>query len=140
MKVAELKLSNGNFAIVDKDDFSKFVSHKWYQHNSGYAVRKPRGSSAIYMHRQVIECPKGFEIDHINRNPLDNRKENLRAVSHSENSQNRPKQRNNTSGYKGVFFDKRRNKWWSMKVKNKKRIYLGTFNSAQEASKAYESS
>lgn len=138
-----IPLFNGTNAIVDDCDFERLAKEKWHQHNCGYAVRRPRGVKAIYMHREVIACPDGLEIDHINRDPLDNRRCNLRAVPHHVNLANRPKQKNNTTGFKGVFLDKRaknhQKKWYVIKRVNKKVHCLGSFYTAEEASAAYES-
>ena len=75
-------------------------------------------------------------IDHINGDTLDNSIENLREVTGSENQQNRGKQKNNSSGYKGVT--KCGNKWRSEIQVNGKKIYQGTFHSPEEASEAYK--
>lgn len=62
------------------------------------------------MHRIILQEPNGI-VDHIDRNPLNNQKYNLRVVGKSENALNNSKQKNNTSGCRGVDFDKARNKW-----------------------------
>lgn len=137
-----IRLFNGKNAIVDDSDWERLSKEKWYQHNCGYAVRKPRGGPTIYMHREILSCPDGLVIDHINRDPLDNRRSNLRTVKHYVNLQNRPKQKNNTTGFKGVFLDKRAKhakKWYAIKRVNKKANYLGCYTTAEEASAAYES-
>jgi hypothetical protein len=78
-----------------------------------------------------------MQVDHINGNGLDNRKENLRICSHSENQWNRTKYKNNKSGYKGVFFHSKTGHWEAGIRINGKREYLGVFNTPQEASLAY---
>lgn len=91
-------------AIVDDEDFDKLSQMRWYW-TCGYAVTlvvidgkiKRRG-----MHRMITNAPAGVEVDHINGKELDNRRENLRLCTRAENNRNRPKQRNNSSGYKGV--------------------------------------
>lgn len=75
-------------------------------------------------------------IDHINGDPSDNRIENLREATYAENQQNRGKQKNNTSGYKGVT--KKGNRWMAQIRINGEKIYLGTFDTAYEAHLAYE--
>ena len=77
------------------------------------------------------------EIDHINRIPSDNRIINLREVTDQENQFNRGKQKNNTSGYKGVSWNKQNKKWLANIRVNRKTIYLGYFDDILEASEAY---
>jgi len=77
------------------------------------------------------------QIDHINGNRADNRIENLREVSSSENSQNSKKRKDNTSGFKGVSFDTRSGRWQAQIMKQGKSFHLGFYNAPEEASKAY---
>ena len=89
------------------------------------------------MHREILKCPKGLFIDHINRNGLDNRKNNLRVCSKSQNMMNTLIPKNNTSGYKGVSWSKRDKKWMAyIKIKNKFNN-LGYFNIKEQAALAY---
>ncbi len=81
---------------------------------------------------------KGFDIDHINGDGLDNRKSNLRICKHGENQYNSKMPKNNTSGYKGVYWDKRRNKWISQININGKHVYIGQFINAIDAANAYD--
>ena len=81
------------------------------------------------------EWPKG-QIDHINRNSLDNRIANLRDVSQSENQHNRPEQANNTSGVKGVHWHKQKMRWQAAIRINGKLIHLGLFGTKEEAAYA----
>ena len=71
--------------IIDKDDLHKIYPNRVCINGAGYAICKHN----ILVHRMLVECPNGFEIDHINHNTLDNRKENLRVVSSSVNQLNR---------------------------------------------------
>lgn len=78
------------------------------------------------------------DIDHINRNRDDNRLANLREANRSENNINSKIQHNNTSGYKGAYYEKRRDYWYSEIWVNSKKIYLGSYGTAKEAGKVYE--
>lgn len=71
--------------MIDKEDLNKIYPHRVYISDSGYA----KCGRHTRLHRLIIDCPDGLEIDHINRNKLDNRKANLRAVTHLENMKNR---------------------------------------------------
>lgn len=77
------------------------------------------------------------EVDHIDGNKSNNKIENLRDVTKSQNQQNRKKTKSNTSGWKGVFLDVRNNKWYGKITVNKKKQYLGYFATAHEAHLAY---
>jgi hypothetical protein len=78
------------------------------------------------------------QIDHINRNPLDNRKENLRVATQTENTWNMSKQSRNTTGFKGVWFDKTLGKFRAGLSSNNKTIHIGCFDKAIDAAKAYD--
>lgn len=119
----EIKLNNrfknhNLVALVDDDDYLYLNQYNWYahkEHNNIYAVRNIRNGdkkrTVIRMHRLICHLHNEMEVDHINNNGLDNRKCNLRICTHRENMHNRNKQYNNTTGFKGVTFDKNRNKW-----------------------------
>ena len=87
------------------------------------------------MHREIMNCPKGLEVDHINQNGVDNRRINLRIATATQNRQNTSKQKSNTSGYKGVMKDK--TKWRAMIRDNGRRIHLGMFDNKIDAAIAY---
>jgi len=131
----EIPLTKGKVAIVDDDDFEYLSKFRWYVDARGYAVHKRK--EIVYMHRLISKTPKGLETDHINGNKLDNRKENLRHCTKSENMRNRGKQTNNKSGYKGVSWHLRAKKWLAHIVINRKSIHLGLFDDPEEASKTY---
>lgn len=98
-------------------------------------VRKPRfmNGKTIFMHRIINNTPEGMFTDHINRNKLDNRKENLRTVTEKQNKYNRPVQKNNSSGYAGVHFDKNKKKWCASISINNKTKYLGRYINKEDA-------
>lgn len=84
-----------------------------------------------------MKVPKGKYIDHLNRDKLDNRKENLRIVSMSENLLNAKLFKTSTTKRKGVYFNRQRNKFQTYMTRNYKHIYLGSFNTADQAALAY---
>jgi len=87
----------------------------------------------VYMHQQLVTVPEGFEIDHVNRNGLDNRRENLRLVTHTQNLANSKLNSRNTSGFRGVALDKKRRKWFcSIRVSGKTKA-LGRFTDPKAA-------
>ncbi len=124
-----INLTKGKRVIVDNEDFEWLSQWRWYYHNLGYAVR----GKGIYMHKLINKTPDGFQTDHINRNKLDNRKKNLRTVNQTQNRYNIGLQKNNTSGYKGVIWNKDKKLWFACIYKNSKRIYLGSSKDIIEA-------
>ena len=141
--MAKIKLTQGKYAVVDKEDFEWLNSLKWQYDVHGYATRgywiKGGKGKTIktYLHRFVMGNPKNKRIDHINRNKLDCRKVNLRIATHSENLMNRVAPKGNKSGYKGVIFDKSRKKWRAEIKHLYKSYYLGRFITRKEAALAY---
>lgn len=136
----EIKLSNGMATIVDDEDFEELNKYNWRvkkANNTYYARRCIKGITCkqidVFMHRCIIDIPKGMFCDHINHNGLDNRKENLRAVTTRQNAQNLA--RKTSSIYPGVHFHK--GKWISRIRVGSKRLYLGYFNTEQEAFGVY---
>jgi len=97
--------------LCDLEDWKLFKYYYWRENVGGYAVAI-KDYETIIFHREVLNLndPK-VQIDHINGIKLDNRKVNLRPCSNQENSFNKFANSNNSSGYKGVYFDKDRNKW-----------------------------
>jgi len=92
----------------------------------------------MLMHRVIMDCPEGKEVDHKDFNTLNNQRSNLRVCSTSQNCQNRRKSAVNTSGYKGVVLDKRYNKWVTRIKKDRKMIYLGSFKDKEVAALVYD--
>ena len=137
----QIPLSNGGFALVDDDDYPFLSQWKWKRHPQGYASRtswKPHKWITILMHRLINKTGKGFETDHINGDKLDNRKANLRNVTHSQNERNKPLRSDNTSGYKGITWDKARQKWQAKTKHDRKMRNLGRFDTPEEAHAVYE--
>jgi len=132
-----IKLTRGKFAIVDAEDFEWLNQWKWYCDIRGYAIRHTDPKHVVYMHREILKTPKGLVSDHINQNKLDNRRENLRTATHSQNKTNRPMQANNKSGYKSVYWDKSRQKWFVNIRLNGKSKTLGRFENKEEEALAY---
>lgn len=122
---------NGPF-IIDEDFKEEFDSCRWHC-SKGYLYR----SDGRALHRIVISAQKGEIVDHINGDIKDNRKSNLRIVTSYQSSLNRRRPSNNTSGYKGVFVDKKRGSFKARIFAEGIEYYLGTFDSSEEAAHAY---
>jgi len=134
-----IPLPHGLFALIDADDAHLLTGQKWHLDRDGYVIRG--GGRArlptVRLHRVVMKAQRGQEVDHINGDKLDNRKENLRFVTRAQNTVNSPMRATNTTGYKGV----RRNKgqYWAAFIRvNGKQRHLGHFATAEEAARAYD--
>jgi hypothetical protein len=89
------------------------------------------------MHRLIVAAPAGLEVDHINGNRLDNRRENLRLVTHAENLQNRRgAASHNATSIRGVVYDRNKRKYRAQIMRGGKRLHLGWFSSPSEAETA----
>lgn len=111
------------------------MPYKWFLLNTRglqYAWARVDGL-AVYMHRLILSATPAEEVDHRDRSGLNNRRYNLRKCTHSQNQANRRLQSNNTTGFRGVYWDKARAQWSAeIKVMGKKR-FLGRYASIEEA-------
>jgi hypothetical protein len=128
----KINLGKGIFATVDDDDYEWLNKSKWYLSKGKYAHSRTHG----YMHRLIMNAPRGKQVDHINGNGLDNRRANLRLCTNAQNHRNR-QPIGGSSEYKGVYWDKTANKWnagiWLGKRKN-----LGYFVNEKDAALTYD--
>jgi hypothetical protein len=140
-----IKLTKGQWAITLKSDKEKYGKHLWYahgRHGRYYAARKVEINGKhvrSFMHREVLglSTEDRRDPDHENGNTLDNRPRNLRPSSSAQNSQNKPRRKDNTSGYKGVSWHKRLQKWQAEIMENGRKHFLGYFYTKEEAYAAY---
>jgi hypothetical protein len=139
----QILLTQGQFAIVDDEDFDRLNQHKWYARwaeatQSFYAVRNPN----IYMHQEVLNAQKGAEVDHVcPEETLINSRCNLRFATHLENCRNRGIRASNTSGFKGVSWHTKLKKWRArISPAPGKILSLGLFaaDRKEEAARAYD--
>lgn len=145
MKYTEIEISSGNKVTIDTEDLELVSQRHWHLDGAGYARTNVwadgKKQSAPRMHRLILGVTnRKLHVDHINGDKLDNRKDNLRVCTCSQNVMNRGKQLNNSSGYKGVIYDKERSKWRAEIAFNGKRKYLGRFDTVEEAALAYNKS
>lgn len=119
------------YATVDRAD-AWLAKYQWYKNHYGYAVSDTLGKSKG-MHRIILEVPDGLDADHIDRNRLNNRRSNLRIATRGQNLHNKTKLCTNTTGYKGVCYDKSRGKY--MATINGR--YIGRYPTPEQAAQAY---
>ena len=140
----EIPLTQGKVALVDDGDYPEISKFKWYAHKDGktwYALRSsPRDACGkqykIMMHRTIFKICDGLEIDHINGNGLDNRCENLQAVTTRGNAQNRHQLK--SSKYPGVTWREYHQKWSAQISLNGRVRHIGYFSDEVSAFVAYE--
>jgi hypothetical protein len=124
---------NPEYAVIDREDLKIVGKYTWCKHQAGYAQGSLDGKRPL-MH-QLIMGYKG--IDHLNGDGLDNRKINLRYGPQYLNVANIGLSRHNTSGYKGVSWDKKKGKWAANIHLGNKKYFLGFFETKEDAAIAY---
>lgn len=128
-------------ALIDVEDISRVSQYKWRLSKGGTERSKcanvltgnGKETYTNSLHRHIMDCPDEMYVDHINGNRLDNRKVNLRICSNQENNFNTVKRSINTSGYKGIWYDKTRDKWCSEIKVNGKKIFIGRYINIENA-------
>lgn len=134
-----IELTKGRAVLIDTEDLPKVEKYHWHYNMRGYAVTNPgtrKEKELILMHRLINSTPLGLHTDHINRDKLDNRKSNLRSVTNAQNRYNIGVSKLNTSGYKGVSFNKQYNKW-DMQIRTTTKRVCRRFTTKEEAALAY---
>jgi len=135
--VKRIPLTNGFYAYVDAEDYEWLNQWHWRACSGGYAGRTEKGR-AIYMHREIMQPPKGKIVDHVNGNGYDNTRANLRNITWRENMHNKGKHAVTASIYKGVGRHKRSGKWFARIWCMGERMWLGYFTDEAEAARAYD--
>jgi hypothetical protein len=142
---ARIALTQGQYALIDAADLPLVRQHFWraawaVKVGSYYAVTKIKLSHGRYrsikMHRLLMGEPPGMEVDHRNRDTLDNRRANLRVCTRAQNKANSGVYRSNTSGYTGVYWRPARNRWQASIPISGHNKSLGYFKTAEEAARA----
>jgi hypothetical protein len=133
----EIYLASGKgVALVDDKNYELLSQHSWCDNGCGYAITSIDGKG-VRMHRLITDAQPGEEVDHINRDRLDNRETNLRIVTRSQNCRNKSS-RGGTSDYVGVSWRADREVWEAkIRVSGRKK-FLGYFRSEQGAAHAYD--
>ncbi|HUT15049.1 MAG TPA: HNH endonuclease [Anaerolineae bacterium] len=138
----EMELSCGKIALFDEADLPLVAPYRWFAHPRGYVLShtsRIRGQRReLRMHRIILNPPDPLLVDHMNGDPLDNRRCNLRLATKRQNARNAVKPKGATSSrYKGVWWEERRRKWRAyIKLKHKV-MYLGLYAQEADAAQAY---
>jgi hypothetical protein len=123
----------GKIYLVDKEYGLLFEHFEWYIGHNGYLQTKNNGKVLRY-HSMIMDCPRGMVVDHINRNPYDNRKSNLRVCTQESNSRNKGPLKGK---YKGVSWAEHTKRYRATVRFNGKQKHLGYYETEEEAAKAY---
>ena len=160
--IIESKTHGTHTVLFDEEDRELVEGHKWHlfkqkgrytlyavahipHPNGGWRewhnpklnkIKRQRRTTKIYLHRIILNAPKNKQIDHRDGNGLNNTRENLRIVSHSENQRNKKSYKNNSSGYKGV--DKPGSRWRARVHHEGNEIHIGYHDTAEDAARAYD--
>jgi len=142
-----IPLTQGQYAIVDPDDYYRLSQHKWYAVRGGHSFYAGRGQwskiqkkrLSIMMHAVILRPGRGRVADHINHNGLDNRRANLRIATPAQNARNcRQNKNGKSSKYRGVWHNKQNRKWRATIGYDYKRRQIGYFKKETDAAKAYD--
>ncbi len=138
-----IELTRGLFALVDADDYANCAQYNWQANHIGntgrYRALALVNGKQQYLHRFILGLDDDRTVvDHINGDPLDNTRANLRACSIADNAKNQRVSRKNSTGFKGVARFKRDNCYRAYISQGGKQRHLGYFDTAQEAACAYD--
>lgn len=129
-------INSKEFVLVSDEDFDFLIRlGPYYLNNDGYAITNKEPH--VLLHNLLLPVSH-LEVDHKDRVKLNCTRENLRRATTSQNRANRDKQKNNTSGYKGAYLERRTGKYFAKIQVNGQVICLGTFLTVQEAAYRYD--
>lgn len=145
-----IELTQGQRTTVDDKDYPFLAQWKWYAiktRNGWYAARRKglfeKGGKTVFMHNQLSKrmnllIPEGSHVDHADRNGLNNTRKNLRVATHSENNINTGLLPTNTSGYKGVSWNKNSQRWDASIIYQGRSFNIGASDSKEYAARLYD--
>lgn len=135
MDAVQIPLSNGGFALIDASDEPLVKGRTWWRDNRGYVVAKIKQRCAR-LHRVLLGFPP-HDIDHRDGDKLNNRRENLRPCTNHQNQAN--SKPHGGKRFKGVYLQRKSGRFEAAIHPHGKRMHLGTFSTAEDAARAYDS-
>lgn len=139
-RYAKMIFEDGTETIFNKKYYNFVKQYCWWVqggHVYGNVDDRTRALAVVIMEEsEFVKIGRGYVVDHINRDPLDNRRSNLRICIYSENAANHGLQKNNTSGATGAYYDKKYDRWMAKIGFKGKLIHLGFFDDKEDAIKA----
>lgn len=142
--VCEIPLTRGKVALVDREDYDRVAVHKWHAIKAKCTWYAERGikidgrNSTIGLHRELMNAQPGELIDHIDGDGLNCRRSNMRRTDYQGNARNRRMNRTNRHGFKGVRPTAASGRWTAEITIGGKSHHLGTYDTAEEAARAYD--
>lgn len=145
--VKQIPLSRGQFALVDDEDYGVLSQFTWYCEGTRYAARDVKVAGRRFhlkMHRELLSVPYGDKrkVDHVNRDGLDNRRENLRVATQIQNGQNMERRtyggRPRKAPYKGIWQRPAGGRWCAEIQIDGKKVRLGRYVDPRDAALAYD--
>jgi hypothetical protein len=142
-----MNLKHGYVTVFDPEDAHLTLTGTFYaqlsttKHSAYVYCRRRIGVKkykSVLLHREIMNAPKGIDVDHRFGNGLDNRKRHLRLATESQNSRNRRPSKNGSSKYLGVCWDKQKSRWYAAICHDYKVKYIGRFDSEIDAALAYD--
>lgn len=140
----EIELTQGYVAIVDDKDFEYLSQWKWcvnspvFPSTNRYAIRNVKGKKQILMHRFIIEAKEDDYVCHIDKNTLNNTRENLQLYTASQRRQYSKIRKDSTTKYRGVYKNKKKGRYYAVTYFEGKSKSYGGFKTAYEAAKAHD--
>lgn len=136
-----LPLTQGKFAMVSDADFEELNKYKWRANKQGRGFYAIRGiwkfKQTVYMHRVIMGALPGQQVDHIDGNPLNNQRANLRIVDYAGQRRGfQSKRRGKSSEFRGVYWNKPLQKWQAQIQHAGCIYYVGIFENEREAAHA----
>lgn len=141
-----ITLTQGKVALVNDEDYERVVAlGPWFPHRNvrkfgvlWYAKRNPyKGERRRFLHRILMDAPFGLVVDHEDENGLNCQRSNMKLSTNADNIRRQPhKTGRGSSKFKGVHFERSRNKWSAQVMVNRRTIHLGRFETEEEAGSA----
>jgi len=140
----EVPLTQGRVALIDDEDAERVLAYKWHawwcaKGGRWYAMRTVQVGKlrrCVRLHRFIVNAPDGVQVDHIDRDSLNNRRSNLRFATHGQNQTNKKRHRTNKTGFKGVYWHKAKRTFVAQVRCGGVTYSLVGFNTAQDAARA----
>lgn len=132
------EVRSGRSFLINAADYPIIRDYKWSVDRNGYVMTRGPDGHSVKLHRLLTCAKKGEVVDHINGEPSDCRRENMRITTQHKNTYNSRLPKNTTTGYKGVCFDKSKSRYMAHIHPDGKMVFLGYYDNPKQAAMAYD--